>query len=103
MTQALFFLLNHLWQSTLVAAAAWLACRTMLKANSPAVRFAVWLAVSVKFLVPFAVFVAAGHRLYVRPLLTVIQSRQVFDLIRGGSTGLATAPFRVTRDRKSVV
>ncbi len=97
MTQALFFLLNHLWQSTLVAAAAWLACRSMLKANSPAVRFAVWLAVSVKFLVPFALFVEAGHRLYVRPLLTVIQSRQVFDLIRGGSTGLATAPFRVTR------
>jgi bla regulator protein BlaR1 len=97
MTEALFFLLNHLWQSTLVAAAAWLACRTMLKANSPAVRFAVWLVVSVKFLVPFAVFVEAGHRLYVRPLLTVVQSRQVFDLVRGGNSGLATAPFRVAR------
>jgi bla regulator protein BlaR1 len=95
MTQALFFLLNHLWQSTLVAAAAWLACRTMLKANSPAVRFAVWLVVSVKFLVPFAVFVEAGHRLYVRPLVTVVQSRQLFDLVRGGNSGLATAPFRM--------
>jgi bla regulator protein BlaR1 len=95
MTQALFFLLNHLWQSTLVCAAAWLACRTMLKPNSPAVRFAVWLAVCVKFLIPFAVFVAAGHRLYVRPLLTVVQSRQVFDLFRGGNSGLATAPFRM--------
>jgi len=28
MTHDFFYLLNHLWQSTLVAGVAWLACRT---------------------------------------------------------------------------
>ena len=96
MTQAFFFLLNHLWQSTLVAGVAWLACRTMLKAHSPQVRFGVWLAASVKFLVPFAIFVDVGHWLGSRPLLTPAQSQQVFDMIRGGTSGLATAPFHVS-------
>ena len=41
MNTAFFFVLNHLWQSTLVAGAAWLGCHTMLKANSAAARFAV--------------------------------------------------------------
>jgi len=96
MTQGLFFLLNHLWQSTLVAGAAWLVCRTLLKAHSPRVRFGVWLAASVKFLVPFAAIVEAGHWLGARPLLTPAQSQQVFDVIAAGSSGLVTAPFRVS-------
>jgi bla regulator protein BlaR1 len=97
MTQEFFFLLNHLWQSTLVAAGAWLACRTMLKAHSPRVRFGVWMAASLKFLLPFAVLVDLGHWLGMRPPLTPAQSQQVFDVIRGGSSGLATAPFQVSR------
>ena len=96
MTRELFFLLNHLWQSTLVAGAAWLVCRTMLGANSPRVRFGVWLAASVKFLIPFAAIVEVGHRMGARPLLTPAQSQQVFDMIRGGSSALATAPFHVS-------
>ena len=96
MTEALFFALNHLWQSTLVAGVAWLACRTMLKANSPAVRFGVWLAVCVKFLVPFYVLVGAGHQLYTRPVLLPSQSQQVLDLVTG-SGSLAIEPFRTVR------
>lgn len=95
MTQELFFLLNHLWQSTLIAGLAWLACRTMLKANGPQVRFGIWLAVSAKFLIPFAALVEAGHRLGAWPLLTPAQSQQVFDVVRAGSSGLIAAPFRV--------
>src|ERR1051325_2310448 len=94
MTQGLFFLLNHLWQSTLVAGAAWLACRTLLKTHSPRVRFGVWLAASVKFLIPFAVFIDIGHWLGARPFLPPSRSQQVFDMISGGTRGLATAPFR---------
>jgi bla regulator protein BlaR1 len=94
MTQQLLFVLNHLWQSTLVAAVAWLACRTMLRTNSPRIRFGVWMAASLKFLVPFAVFVEAGHRLGARRLLTPAQSQQVFDIVGGGGA-LAVAPFRV--------
>ena len=96
MTREFFYLLNHLWQSTLVAGIAWLACRTLLRANSPRVRFGVWLAVSLKFLIPFAAIVDVGHRLGARPLLTPAQSQQVFDMLRGGSSGLAAAPFHVS-------
>lgn len=96
-TQSLFYLLNHLWQSTLVAALAWLVCQTMLRSNSPRVRFGVWLTASLKFLVPFAAIAGIGSRLGVRPPLTPAQSQQMFDLIRGGSSGLATAPFHVSR------
>jgi len=95
MTEQVFFLLNHLWQSTLVAGAAWLVCATMLRANSPRVRFGVWLAASLKFLVPFAAFVGIGHWLAVRPLLTPAQSQQVFDMVAAGPKGIATTPFRV--------
>jgi bla regulator protein blaR1 len=52
-------LVNHLWQSTLFAAAAALiafACRN----NRASVRHAIWLAASVKFLVPFAPLVSLG-------------------------------------------
>jgi uncharacterized protein (TIGR03435 family) len=97
MKQELFFLLNHLWQSTLVAAIAWLACRTMLRTNSARVRFRVWLATSLKFLIPFAAFVEIGHWLTVRPVLSPAQSQHVFDLVGGGTTIVAAAPFRVAQ------
>ena len=97
MTQGLFFLLNHLWQSTLIAGVAWLVCRTMLKANSPRVRFGVWLAASLKFPIPFAAFVSVGHWLAVRPLLKPSQSQQVFEMVGAGTTELAAAPFRVSQ------
>ena len=96
MTQELLFMLNHLWQSTLVAGAAWLACHTMLRANGSRVRFRVWLMASLKFLIPFAAFVEVGHRLGVRPLLRPARSQQIFDIVAGGSTGLAMVPFRVS-------
>ncbi len=98
MTETLFFVLNHLWQSTLVAGVAWLACRTMLRANSPAVRFAVWMAVCVKFLVPFYVLVGVGHQLYTRPVLPPSQSQEVLDLV-AGSGSLTIEPFRTARIR----
>lgn len=97
MTSTLFFLLNHLWQSTLMAGLAWLACRYMLQAHSPDVRFVVWLAASLKFLIPFALFVEAGHLLSVRPLLTLAHSQQVFDLVGGSYGGPAIAPFHGAR------
>ena len=96
MTQIVFFLLNHLWQSTLVAGLAWLACATMLRANRPGVRFGVWLAVSLKFLIPFTFVVEAGRWLDVRPLLSPSQSQQIFEIVSSGSGMLAAAPFRVS-------
>jgi len=54
-------MIAHLWESTLVAGAAWVLCRFVLASNHPRVRFAVWLTASIKFLVPFALIVEAGR------------------------------------------
>jgi bla regulator protein blaR1 len=48
---------NHLWQSTAFAAAAWLLTRA-LRGNQARMRYMVWLAASVKFLMPFALLVS---------------------------------------------
>jgi len=103
MTSQLTLLLNHLWQSTLVAGVAWLVCRTMLKTNSPRVRFGVWLAVSLKFLIPFAVFVEAGHSLEIRPVLTPAHSQQIFDIVSGSGSGFVTSPFHVSRTPQAAI
>ena len=50
---------NHLWQSTLFAAAAGVLT-LLLRNNRAHVRFCLWLAASVKFLVPFSLLMLAG-------------------------------------------
>jgi len=60
-------LLTHLWQSTLCVFVAWLLTLA-LKNNRASVRYWVWLAVSVKFLVPFSLLVSAGSELGWRTL-----------------------------------
>jgi len=52
-------LADHLWQSTLFAAAAALLT-VSLRRNSARLRYAIWLAASLKFLLPFSLLVAAG-------------------------------------------
>jgi uncharacterized protein (TIGR03435 family) len=56
-----FDLLDHLWQSTLFAAAIWLITRAV-RANAARVRYWLWFAASVKFLVPLSVLVSIGER-----------------------------------------
>jgi bla regulator protein BlaR1 len=53
---------NHLWQSTLFAFLAWLLT-LMLRRNRASVRCWIWLAASVKFMIPFSLFVALGSRI----------------------------------------
>src|SRR5579871_1571281 len=52
-------LANHLWQSTLCALVAWMLA-LLLRKNRAAVRYGIWLAASIKFLVPFSLLVSAG-------------------------------------------
>src|SRR5215470_546851 len=52
---------NHLWQSTLFGAAAWLLTLALRK-NHAGVRYRLWLAASVKFLIPFSLLVGAGSQ-----------------------------------------
>src|SRR6185437_4423680 len=50
-----------LWQSTLFAAAAGLLTLALRK-NSARVRYSLWLAASLKFLIPFSLLVAIGSQ-----------------------------------------
>ena len=55
-------LTNHLWQSTLFGAVAWLLT-LVLRQSHARMRYWLWLAASVKFLIPFAVLVQLGSHL----------------------------------------
>ena len=52
-------LVNHLWQSTLFAVFAGLLT-LMVRRNGAAVRYGLWFAASMKFLIPFALLAAVG-------------------------------------------
>jgi beta-lactamase regulating signal transducer with metallopeptidase domain len=52
---------NHVWQSSLFAAAIWLTALA-LRQNRAAVRHALWVAASVKFLIPLSFLMDIGSR-----------------------------------------
>lgn len=52
---------NHLWQSTVFAAAVWLLTLA-LRQNRAQVRYRLWLAASVKFLLPFSLLLRIGQQ-----------------------------------------
>jgi hypothetical protein len=92
-------LLAHLWQSTLCVFVAWLLTLA-LKNNRASVRYWVWLAASVKFLVPFSLLVSAGSELGSRTLPAREQSRfvSVVEKIAGPSY-LPLQPLYLERRR----
>src|SRR5467141_408774 len=53
---------NHLWQSTLFAIVAGLLT-LLLRKNQARVHYWLWLAASVKFLVPFSLLIGIGNHL----------------------------------------
>src|SRR5580658_2737026 len=52
-------ILAHLWQSTLFVGAAWLVTLA-LRTNRAQVRYWIWFAASVKFLIPFSFLIGLG-------------------------------------------
>jgi bla regulator protein BlaR1 len=65
-------LANHLWQSTLFAAVAGLLSLALRKQRAQ-VRYAIWLAASVKFLIPFALLVSIGSQFHWRTEVSTTQ------------------------------
>ncbi|HTX34295.1 MAG TPA: M56 and DUF3738 domain-containing protein [Bryobacteraceae bacterium] len=73
-------LANHLWQSSVFAVAAGVLCWAMRK-DRASVRYWLWLAVSVKFLVPFSLLVSLGG-LVDSPAFPVIAANRVPSMAR---------------------
>ena len=53
---------NHVWQSTLFSGMVWILAQ-LLRKNRPSLRYALWTAASLKFLVPFSLLVVLGTML----------------------------------------
>jgi bla regulator protein blaR1 len=67
----------HLWQSTLVMGVTWLATLA-LRTNRPRVRYWLWVAASVKFLVPFSWLVSLGAQFEWRTAPPITQPAATF-------------------------
>ena len=83
-------LLNHLWQSSLCVAGAGLLALTLHR-NGANVRFWLWFAASVKFLVPFAVLTALGTYV-LTPIVPPVTAPAVILLEPLAQPFSATAP-----------
>ena len=72
-------LANHLWQSTVFAAAAGFLTLAFRK-HRAGVRYGLWLAASVKFLIPFSLLVALGAQFGWRTAPAIAHSRSTSQL-----------------------
>lgn len=99
-------LADHLWQSTLVALGV-AALTLTLRRNRAYVRYALWMAASIKFVVPFAALIALGTQVdwprtaAVQPVMDVIDSvgQPFASLSPATAAGAGAAPVSVrTRD-----
>ena len=65
-------LVNHLWQSTVFAAAVWLLSLALRK-NYAHSRFRLWMLASVKFLIPFSLLISLGAHLPAKAAPPLVQ------------------------------
>ncbi len=96
------FVLNHLWQSTVFGVLA-AALAFFLRGARARTRYWIWLAASLKFLVPFSVVVLAASQIHLRPThipvghawrTAMVQASQPFQavpFVETGSIPLAAA------------
>lgn len=86
---------DHLWQSTMFVAACG-ALSVLLRRSQARVRYRLWLAASVKFLIPFSLLVSVGSR-WAWTRSSAAQSRvelysAIDEVSRPFSQAVATAP-----------
>ena len=84
-------LANHVWQSTAFVAAAWLLT-ILLRRNPARVRYGIWLAASIKFLIPFSLLAAVGD-LLPQPKASIAPAvYTAMDVAEQPFAGIAWAP-----------
>ena len=81
---------NHLWQSTWFAIVAGALALTMRK-HEARVRYAAWLAASLKFLVPFSLLVSAGSH-FTWPHATPARASQLSSIVQQASQPFIVEP-----------
>jgi bla regulator protein BlaR1 len=84
-------LANHLWQSTAFATVA-ASLAWSLRANQARVRYWIWMAASLKFLVPFALLAAAAEHL-ARPRIVSSTPANVYFVVDQLSKPFTVSPL----------
>ncbi len=94
-------LANHLWQTTVFGGAAALVTLALRKNRAP-VRYSIWLAASVKFLIPVSLLVGIGNHLEWQGASTVSSARLSFAIEKlsrpfqpTGAQAISSAPAPV--------
>jgi beta-lactamase regulating signal transducer with metallopeptidase domain len=90
---------NHLWQSTVFAVAVALIT-LVLKKNRAAVRYRLWMAASIKFLLPFSLLIAAGQQIP-WPADRVQTSPALIDAVEGFSRPFSSEPMVDRRESEA--
>jgi uncharacterized protein (TIGR03435 family) len=88
-------LANHLWQSTLFVAVVWLLA-FLLRRYRAQVRYGLWLAASMKFLLPFAALVAIGRQFDWQSSTTIVQPEVAFVIDAIGQPFSGPQPITVS-------
>ena len=83
-------LLDHLWQSTLFAVPLG-ALTLLLRRYAAALRFWLWFAASVKFLVPFSVLMAIGAAMTL-PVAPMLPNGPTLEVLQDTAAPFANAP-----------
>lgn len=82
-------IVNHLWQSTLMMLVSWLLT-LVLKRNQARTRYWVWMAASLKLLVPFSMLTAIGESLH-SPNMLPVNHPQITAMVKIAHPFLETA------------
>jgi len=92
------WLVNHLWQSTLSAGIAALVVLA-LRQNNAAVRYRIWFLASLKFLLPFSLFVGLGNQLdWFRPEIPPAAQMTPITVVAGASSPVAPKATSASAD-----
>jgi beta-lactamase regulating signal transducer with metallopeptidase domain len=91
-----------LWQSTLFAGAAWLLILA-LRRNRANARYCVWLAASVKFLIPFSLLIGIGNQMEwkVQPVVVPTSVTRAMALMERPLTPDSRIVIPVESDQKA--
>jgi len=94
MSETLSLLMNHLWQSTLFAILVAVVAFA-LRRNRAHTRYWLWLAASVKFVIPFSLLVSIGSRVEVPAVVPVVPALAV-EQITTSFAPVAPLPLHTT-------